>query len=318
MSTRPPGFWTLEKCAEVARKYETKKEFSRANRSAYTTAHRNGWLDQICEHMTPLRKPDNYWTKERCIKAAKKFKTRHEFQKGDISPYITAHREGWLDEVCAHMTLVKRPKDHWTLPMLREEAAKYQTRNAFALGSTSAYMAARNQDVLDDVCKHMKSIGNKTKRYVYLIRNRALNIGYIGLALDPHERYEQHKKSGRLASLFDSEHEMVVLSPLLSAQAAADMERKLIKQYRKDGWTLLNRKAGGGLGGGHLIWTKELVFECGRKCATRKQFMEEFETAYSTAKRGGWLDEIFANHPMKGFAVQWTLDRHIRARKPTV
>lgn len=314
MPNHPPGFWTFEKCADLARKYSTKTDFSRAHRSVYTTAHRNGWLDQICEHMTPLQKPKGYWTKARCISAARKFKTRHEFQKGCISAYITAHREGWLDEVCAHMRWAHRPNGYWTKETIVEVAAQYQTRNQFYLAASGAYTAARRAGILDTVCKHMKALGNQKQRFVYLIRNRALNIGYLGLALDPHERYEQHKKSGRHASLFDSEHELVVLSPLLSADAAADMERKLIKQYRKDGWTLLNRKAGGGLGGGHTIWTKEVVFACGKKCLNRTDFLKRFETAHSTAKRNGWLDEIFSSHPLFGFQTKPFMNRYLRQK----
>lgn len=310
----PNNYWTLERCAEVARKYETKTEFSQANRSVYSTAHRNGWLDQICEHMTPLVKPKGYWTKARCIKAAKKFKTRHEFQKGDISAYITARREGWIEEACAHMG-ESRHNGYWTRERIAAEALKYSGRHAFEKGSGGAYHAAYRDGILDEVCGHMKVVGNMTKRYVYLIRNRVLNIGYIGLALDPHERYEQHKKSGRHAALFDSEHELVVLSPLLSAQAAADLERKLIKKYRKDGWKLLNRKAGGGLGGGHTIWTKEVVFDCGRQCKTRHEFDRRFQTARSTAMRNGWMDEIFANHPLQGFSSEGFLNAYLRNRK---
>ena len=110
---------------------------------------------------------------------------------------------------------------------------------------------------------------------------------------------------------------MVVLSPLLSAQAAADMERKLIKQYRKDGWTLLNRKAGGGLGGGHLIWTKELVFDCGRQCKTRYEFEKRFQTARATAMRNGWMDEIFSNHPLQGFSSPGFLAAHRERKRRT-
>jgi predicted GIY-YIG superfamily endonuclease len=310
----PNNYWTLERCAAVARKYKTKTDFSRDHRSVYTTTHRNGWLDQICAHMTPLRKPHGYWTKARCTKAAKKFKTRHEFQKGDISAYITAQRSGWLDDVCSHMG-ESRHNGYWTREKISAAARCFESRWAFNLGNQGAYMAARRQNILDEVCAHMRERGNMKQRFVYVIRNRTLNIGYIGLAIDPQERYEQHKKSGRHASLFESEHELVVVSKLLSAEAASKLERKLIKQYRADEWTLLNRKAGGGLGGGHTIWTKERVFECGRQCATRTEFEKRFQTARSTAQRNGWTDEIFANHPLQGFQHQWSLDRHNNARK---
>jgi hypothetical protein len=49
----PRGHWTLERCAEEALRYRSKKEWERASISSYSTAHKKGWLDQCCEHMEP-------------------------------------------------------------------------------------------------------------------------------------------------------------------------------------------------------------------------------------------------------------------------
>ena len=48
---KPNGHWTLERCIEDAAQYVGKKEWERASVSAYTTAHRNGWIEQCTEHM---------------------------------------------------------------------------------------------------------------------------------------------------------------------------------------------------------------------------------------------------------------------------
>ena len=39
------------------------------------------------------------WTKEKIQEEAKRFSTRSEFARGNVSAYKKAHREGWLDEV---------------------------------------------------------------------------------------------------------------------------------------------------------------------------------------------------------------------------
>lgn len=46
--------WTKEKCKEEALKYESRVEFQRLNRTAYNKAWKNGWLDDICSHMSIL------------------------------------------------------------------------------------------------------------------------------------------------------------------------------------------------------------------------------------------------------------------------
>ena len=48
---RPKGFYTKEYCHSVALGYRTKSEFRQANEYAYTLAHKEGWLDDICDHM---------------------------------------------------------------------------------------------------------------------------------------------------------------------------------------------------------------------------------------------------------------------------
>lgn len=84
-------------------------------------------------------------------RAAKKFTSRHAFEKGDKRHYAAAQRRGMLDEVCAHMTKRKR----WTRAELEAEALKYKTRNAFKTGSYRAYMAAQYHGCLQDICAHM-------------------------------------------------------------------------------------------------------------------------------------------------------------------
>lgn len=44
------GYWTKEKCREEALKFRTRNEF-RKNSNAYHTAHKKGWIEDICGHM---------------------------------------------------------------------------------------------------------------------------------------------------------------------------------------------------------------------------------------------------------------------------
>ena len=73
--------WTYEKCQEEARKYRTKTEFQKGNSSAYRNARINGFLDSF-DWFEEIRNPNGYWTKDRCEKEARKYKTKGEFLKG--------------------------------------------------------------------------------------------------------------------------------------------------------------------------------------------------------------------------------------------
>jgi len=96
-------YWTKELCQIEANKFNTKVEFKKQSASAYTISLKNKWLKEICLHMTPLVKPNGYWTKELCQIEALKYKTRSEFYMKSISAYSKSYKSGWLNEICFHM-----------------------------------------------------------------------------------------------------------------------------------------------------------------------------------------------------------------------
>ena len=49
----PIGYWTKELCHEKALDYDSRSEFQNGSPKAYAAALRNGWLDDICDHMIP-------------------------------------------------------------------------------------------------------------------------------------------------------------------------------------------------------------------------------------------------------------------------
>jgi hypothetical protein len=48
---KPKNYWTKEKCIEEALKYNKRSHFWKNNLSAYYSARKNNWLDEICSHM---------------------------------------------------------------------------------------------------------------------------------------------------------------------------------------------------------------------------------------------------------------------------
>jgi hypothetical protein len=85
--TTPQGYWTLEKLQQEASKYQSRTEFQKGSQGAYTKAHRIGCLDEICRHMKPTQHPSGYWTRERILRTAKRYKSRIAFHRGAESAY---------------------------------------------------------------------------------------------------------------------------------------------------------------------------------------------------------------------------------------
>jgi predicted GIY-YIG superfamily endonuclease len=91
-------YWTKERCKEESLKYHIRSQFQTNSQSAYRSAQKNKWLDDICSHMKLLRKPKNYWTKERCKIEASKYKNKNQFQKNICGAYMKSYICGWLNE----------------------------------------------------------------------------------------------------------------------------------------------------------------------------------------------------------------------------
>lgn len=94
--------WTLEKCKSDALSYKTKIEWQK-NSLSYLAAQRRGWIDICCKHMSELRKPNGYWTKENCREVALKHNAKKEFIKYNATAYHISLKNNWCDEICSHM-----------------------------------------------------------------------------------------------------------------------------------------------------------------------------------------------------------------------
>lgn len=98
-------------CHNITKKYKSIYELKIKHSALYHIAYRKGWIPEICSHMKTVgkrvnvinKKPNGYWTKERCHVEALKYKNRIEFQISSKGSYLKCVRNNWLDEVCSHM-----------------------------------------------------------------------------------------------------------------------------------------------------------------------------------------------------------------------
>jgi predicted GIY-YIG superfamily endonuclease len=100
----PKGYWTKERCMSEALMYSSKKDLHDNSVGAYMSMVRNGWLNELCPHMK-TKKPNRYWTKEKCKEEAAKYKTLQQFKRDSRSAYLSSFKCGWLSEICLYMKL---------------------------------------------------------------------------------------------------------------------------------------------------------------------------------------------------------------------
>ena len=83
------------------------------------------------------KKPNGYWTLDRCRKVANSYKIFSRFRVEQVACLSTIRRQGWLD-LTDHMY---RPRSEWTKNAALSEAALYSSVTEFREGSRGAYRA---------------------------------------------------------------------------------------------------------------------------------------------------------------------------------
>lgn len=123
----PSGYWTLDRILAEARKFKNLKDFRKDAHKAYDAARSKGFLPEVKKILIESTKPKGYWTTERITEEAKQYKYKSDFHKGCPTGYSIAHKKGFLDSICSHMT--KKKQNHkWTYKTAKDVALKYNSR----------------------------------------------------------------------------------------------------------------------------------------------------------------------------------------------
>lgn len=93
----PNGYWNdFNNCKNESLKYNSRTEFKLKSSGCYYSSIKNKWLDDICLHMKQLKKPKNYWNKEKCIDTYLKIKNKSEFKKNYSRAYFLMLKNKWF------------------------------------------------------------------------------------------------------------------------------------------------------------------------------------------------------------------------------
>jgi hypothetical protein len=196
--------------------------------------------------------PQGYWTEERCLEEAKKYKTVTEWVKNSGSSYSIASRDGFLDQCTAHMQSVQKPTGYWTKERCVEEALKFNTVSEWKKNSSSSYTRASKNNWVDECTKHMKKVTPPWTKESCIKEAKKYNT-----------KSEWQKKSA-------------------GSYSAAN----------KNGWydecvshmQSVHKPAG--------YWTLERCIEETKKYRTLKELHKYASSVYDAAAKNGWRDEL--------------------------
>jgi len=163
LKSLPNGYWNIkERCFKESEKYNNIAEFNKNSTSAYVSAKRNGWLEEICElrgwELPRKTLPTGYWNiKENCFKESEKSNSVNNFKKKSHSAYDAALRNGWILEICELRNWEYRKTvkmGYWNIKEnCLKESEKSNDVYDFRKNAISAYESSRKNGWLEEICE---------------------------------------------------------------------------------------------------------------------------------------------------------------------
>lgn len=151
--THSNGHWTKQNIKNEANKYKTLKKFMEKSNSAYVLSGKLGIRSEVTSHMKRSRKQNNFWTKEKIFKEAKKHKTLIEFVRKSAVANMAAKKLGIIEEITSHM----KRNNRWTEHKIIERVMILNSKNDF-LRSKALYLAAWNRKMIPDIYQYYEDL----------------------------------------------------------------------------------------------------------------------------------------------------------------
>jgi hypothetical protein len=273
---KPNGYWTYEKCEELAKSCKSGRELRKKESGAFYKAYTKGWLKDWFD-TRPNSKPSGYWTHEKCEEEAKKYVSYSNFNANNYVVYRKCLKEDWLKD----FTWLVNDMGVYDLVTKKYVIYKY------VWDDTDTVYVGLTKDLRERDRNHRRIKEKKGKACISIVKKYADSNGF-GIPTP------------------------IVLEENLDAENARDREDYYVKLYRNNVLNVLNigktGKSTGSLGGSLKKWTYDLCYEEAKKYNSRTDFQRSCYGAYRAARKNkwicdyGWLKEKIHNN---GY---WTYD----------
>jgi hypothetical protein len=251
------------------------------------------------------------WTYDEAKNDAKKYKDLNDYTKNSES-FHQARKNGWLNDFKEFLPL---KKEMWTKEKIHKIALKYTTKKEFCDKEPRACHAAYSNNWMDDIDDHFKKLGSRFSRLIYVYEFPD-NHAYVGLTYSELDRKKSHLDIENSRSAVSRHIQKTGLVPtyktlteFMTPEEAANVENCTIEKYRSEGWIILNKQKGGGLGAcKRTELTMEIIRDMASKFKTRNEFKLAHKNVYQIAQKYGWLEDVFRDIPVQD-RTKWTFDK---------
>ncbi len=241
------------------------------------------------------RRPNGYWTYDRCKEESLKYKTLTVFRKEKSGALNTIRRNKW-NELIQHLMSDRKPDGFWSnYDNCKKTSISCNSITELQRKYNGAYLSIHNNNWLE-LYSHMEERGTYIKRLIYVYIFHKTKHIYVGLTCNLSNRDKAHRCKGSVfnCSLLSGEEipNPIIEIDFISSTEAIIKEGEVLKKYLNNGYISINKAKTGGLGGNIFIWTYDKCKEETLKYNSITKYQRGSSGSYKACIKNGWLDEL--------------------------
>lgn len=286
---KPPNYWAdIQNCKSAALQCVSRRDFEKKFGGAYNACLKHGWMDDVCGHMMPTQRLDN-WTKAECHEVALTCKSRKELKEHNYACYIAIYKNKWHDELFFHMSRLGNKELRYVYEIADHD------KKVIYIGLTENPQKRLNSHRRNSA-KLIKEFGNDFEMKLIselLPSNEAANLEKLTVS---HYKFLQYKVlNGKVVGQLGSNRNKWCVTSVTELASSCETRREFKAKHNGAYQWAANRNMLDTLFPDTIKppdWDFEACRICALKCTSRSQFIREYGSAYAAARRNGWLDEI--------------------------
>jgi hypothetical protein len=178
----------------------------------------------------------------------------------------------------------------------REAALKCNSRLEFSNRFSGAYNKSRSNEWIDEICSHMKPVGNLKKRMIYCAIFPDNHV-YVGLTYNYEKRINDHLNNIKYSAVKTHMIETSLIPKFLKLTDYIPVDDATIEEFEyvnflSKFFVVLNKAKTGGLGGNKIKWTSDECEKYALKCKDKMDFRKKYPNVVMASMRNGSYDYI--------------------------
>lgn len=290
----------IDECIAIAKTYDYPSDLQRDLPGVYRVLSKYGLTKQIF-----TKSKQDHPDYERCREAASRFNRKKDFETKAPHEYAKANSMGWLDDLCNEFhymsfresQMVSRITNGTSISNeeIMKIAKQYTDAGKF-IKESGVYWIAQKRKLLP-LFTWMSKKPQGWCDIVYAYEFTDERVAYIGRTGRPEKRDYEHRNSEtdpvfKYAKLHNRQVPApIILHNGLTLTDGKKMECCEIARYLNDGWTLLNRRAGGGAGNIGFCTSKANALRIAKKYTTLKDLRKDHKQLVQLLYYKGWINE---------------------------